>query len=238
MAIPCKRLETITRIGSSFNHLHLTIITVLFLSLTCLIALIRFGRRARREAQRQRVLTWPRTTATLPDKEDLFAYREVGSEGEPGAFRAELREPYIFYARGKRYTGNRLAPGLKRLCAREAELFLKKLRQGRQFAVYFDPDDPSRNYLTVGEQHLAYGHLLRYTYFGWVLPVGYGYVASIESINTGIYVMLYHMFAIASVIVLVMYKALRMPDDLGKQLLPLQDAEDIPRTSSHHAKDR
>ena len=211
---------------------------MLLLFLTGLIALVRFGRRARREALRQRVLSWPRATATLPDGEDLFAYREVDSEGNPGAFRAELRKSYCFYARGKRFTGTRLAPGLKRLYDREAELFLKKLRQGRQFEVYFDPDDPSRNYLTVGEQHLGYGHLLRYTYFGWVLPAGYGYVAYIESINTGIYVMLYYMFAIASIIVLLTYKVLRMPDDLGKQLLPLQDAEDIPRTISHHAKDQ
>ena len=148
---------------------------MLTLILFALVA-VRFVRRAFQEARRQRVLTWPRAVAQLPEGEDRLPGLSTDRFGETTFYRAELVKPYTFYARGQRYTGKRLAPRLQRLNAEEQHLFLRELAKQRKYEVFFNPDDPTDNYLTVGTPLLTYGKLFFYLTYGLGIPLGLVYL--------------------------------------------------------------
>ncbi len=122
------------------------------------------------EVRRQRTLTWPRATATVEEEANALRAASVNGEGDTIFYPAELERPYTFYAHGERFTGNRLAPGLERLNASEAGLFLKELSKCRSFEVYFDPGDPADNYLTVGSPLLTYGRQWLFLVYGICVP--------------------------------------------------------------------
>ena len=136
-----------------------------------LVVGLRFVRRYRQEVRRQRALTWPRATAVLEDEPDELQVESHDGVGTPVFFRAQLRREYVFYARGQRFTGNQLAPELQRLNRAEAESFLNRLNRHRSYQVCYDPNEPSRNYLTVGRQLLGNGHLLLYATLGLAAPI-------------------------------------------------------------------
>lgn len=144
----------------------LSVVTLLIFGLV----LLRFVRRVAQERQRQRTLTWPRTTARLGESGDALKVSARDAMGVPIFYRAELVSPYTFYARGQRYTGDRLAPELERLNPAEAKLFLRGLSQHRSFEICYNPDDPTDNYLTVGKQLLRNRQLVMYVLVGVVLP--------------------------------------------------------------------
>ena len=153
---------------------QLTIALLLFL----LVAL-RFVRRVRQEGRRQRALTWPRATAVLTGQHDSLAVTAKTHLGVPIFYAARLEQPYTFYARGERHTGDRLAPELERLNPAEAKTFLQRLATHRRYEICYDPNDPENNYLTVGKDLLGNRHLLLYAILGVQLPLflGFLYVA-------------------------------------------------------------
>ncbi len=134
------------------------------------LSLLRFVRRVVQEMRRQRTLTWPRATGRLEGETDALRAASVNGEGNITLYHAELEQPYTFYAQGKRYTGTRLAPGLERMNASEAGLFLKELAKHRSYEVYFDPGNPTDNYLTVGGRLLSYGKQLLFLVYGLFVP--------------------------------------------------------------------
>ena len=135
-----------------------------------LLFVLRFVRRAHQEGGRQRVLTWPQATAVLSTERPDLAPATADEYGDTVFYHARLQQPYTFYARGQRYTGDRLAPRLEKVNGLERDLFLKGLRRHEKFAVYFNPDDPRENYLTVGQPLLTYGKQLLYLAYGLLLP--------------------------------------------------------------------
>ncbi|CAH1001493.1 hypothetical protein LEM8419_02396 [Neolewinella maritima] len=130
----------------------------------------RFVRRATQEARRQRALTWPRATAVLNPETAGLEPAAANRLGDVLFYRARLREPYVFYARGERFTGHRLAPELERLNPEETKLFLRALQQHARYQICYDPNDPEHNYLTVGRHLLSNRSLLLYAVFGLALP--------------------------------------------------------------------
>ena len=153
------------------------LITVLALLLFTLIV-VRFVRRALQEGQRQRVLTWPRGVAHLEEGLDRLPGTSANRSGQTTFYRAELAVPYTFYARGQRHTGSRLAPRLTQLNASEEKLFLRDLAKARKYYVHFNPDDPTENYLTIGQSLLTYGKMTGYLLYGLAAPLALLWFAS------------------------------------------------------------
>ena len=153
------------------------VITVLAILLFTLVTL-RFVRRAFQEGRRQRVLTWPRAVAQLEEGEDRLPGISADRFGDTTFYQAELMVPYTFYARGQRYTGNRLAPRLTQLNASEQQLFLRDLATARKYFVHFNPDDPTENYLTIGQSLLSYGKMMGYLLYGLAVPLALLWFAS------------------------------------------------------------
>ena len=153
------------------------VITVLAILLFTLVTL-RFVRRAFQEGRRQQVLTWPRAVAQLEEGEDRLPGISADRFGDTTFYQAELMVPYTFYARGQRYTGNRLAPRLTQLNASEQKLLLRDLGKARKYFVYFNPDDPTENYLTIGQSLLSYGKMIGYLIYGLAVPLALLWFAS------------------------------------------------------------
>jgi membrane protein implicated in regulation of membrane protease activity len=132
----------------------------------------RFLRRFRQETRRQHILTWPRATAELAGAEDELVIAARDRHGVPIFYRAELNAPYTFYARGEKYSGERLAPELRRFNPAEAKVFLSALGRQRRYEVTYNPQDPAENYLTVGRPLLTNGKLLVFALIGVAVPLG------------------------------------------------------------------
>ena len=120
--------------------------SILFVLLLAVLTFLRY----RQERRRQLTLTWPRAPALLSDLPDTLLPEKRGALQQLAYYRAELVEPYVFYAHGKRYTGNRISPGVPDLERSVAKNFLETLAKSRRYYVYFNPDDPNESYLTVG----------------------------------------------------------------------------------------
>lgn len=180
----------------------------------------RFFRRARQEARRQRALTWPRATAALSGEPDALKVASVNHFKQPTRYHAELTEPYVFYARGERFTGHRLAPGLKRLTPADAGRFLRQLAEHRRYAVHFDPDDPRDNYLTVGNKLMTYGKQIMYLLFGVALPLALVFLGQTSDMGpTATALFLPILFFVPAIVAGVYFSAKRT-GDLGSLLLP------------------
>ncbi|MGB3798523.1 MAG: hypothetical protein WA952_01840 [Lewinella sp.] len=124
----------------------------------------------KREIRHQRTLGWPRAPAVLADGPDRLPLGYHDNFRTVQYYRAELENPYVFYARGKRYTGHRLAPGLGQISQADAVPFLKQLARYRRYHVVFNPDDPTDNYLTEGKEVMGYLEVLLLSVVGIVLP--------------------------------------------------------------------
>ena len=202
------------------------ILTVLALGIFTLTA-FRFVRRARQEGRRQRVLTWPRATAVLAEGENDLVAATADRYGETVFYRAELKQPYTFYARGERYTGSLLAPRLNQLNGSERKLFLRGLEQSRKFLVYFNPDDPHENYLTVGPSILTYGKEVAYVLAGVVYPILLGWFASPRFPPTYRLEVLMQGGLLIAALLLALYFLVLPPYDLGKLLTPVTGEEGL-----------
>ncbi|MGB3798524.1 MAG: hypothetical protein WA952_01845 [Lewinella sp.] len=200
-------------------------ISIIIAIVVLLLSWIRFVRRARQEANRQRVLTWPRAVAILEEGEDRLRPGEANHLGETTFYRAELAQPYIFYARGKQYTGRWLAPKLVLLNVDETKVFLKGLSQSRKYEVYFNPDRPEENYLTIGRPILGYGKLWLFVIYGMLLPGALLWFNSDGFPATQKLTVLFIAAVVLAVILLVIYFLAQPVFDLGKLLLPVTTTE-------------
>ena len=190
-----------------------------------LLFLLRFVRRALQEAGRQRVLTWPRATAVLPaERPDLVA-ATADANGDTVFYYARLQQPYTFYARGQRYNGDRLAPRLEKVNGLERDLFLKGLRKHGKFAVYFNPDDPRENYLTVGQPLLTYGKQFLYTAYGLLLPAFLWWFGTDGFPHSERLDILTSAGVIITLLLLVIYWLALPPFDLSKLLVPARQED-------------
>ena len=138
--------------------------------LVFLLVAYRFLRRVGQESRRQRTLTWPRVTAVLEPNAAALEPAATNKYGEVLFYRAQLQEPYTFYARGEKFTGQRLAPELERLNPEETKLLLRALQKHERYQICYDPHDPENNYLTVGRHLLSNRSLLLYAFFGLIFP--------------------------------------------------------------------
>ena len=199
---------------------------VLFATVLFALVVLRFVRRAVQEKRRQRVLTWPRAVAFLGDGPDQLPAVSTDRFGETTFYCAELAVPYTFYARGERYTGNRLAPRLKLLNASEHSMFLKQLAKSRQFEVYFNPHDPSDNYLTVGRPLLTYPKQVLYVIYGLLLPAALLWFGAGDFPPGLRWVLSFGIAVGMTMLVLVAYFFAQPLFDLGQLLLPKQESGD------------
>ncbi|WP_116126632.1 hypothetical protein [Lewinella sp. IMCC34183] len=192
---------------------------------------VRFFRRARQEARRQRTLTWPRATATLTEDTDTLEVASVDRFDHPTFYRAELTESYVFYARGQRFTGRRLAPGLDRLNASEAGLFLKELAKHRTYEVQFDPRNPEDNYLTVGNELLNYGKQIMYLLYGTGLPALFIYLGGNSGGTPGATFIFVCLLLLGPALLAALYFSVKPLFNLGSLLLPVvQDQPGSPES--------
>ncbi len=205
------------------------VLQLLALLIFCL-SLLRFIRRVMQEMRRQRTLTWPRATGRLDGETDALRAASVNGEGNTTFYHAELEQPYTFYAQGKRYAGTRLAPGLERLNASEADLFLRELAKHRSYEVFFDPADPTENYLTVGSRLLSYGKQLLFLVYGLFVPAAlwwWGTTAAPTTLATTLLSVTLGLLAA----LLALYYLIQPLFNLGKLLIPAdsygpEEAED------------
>ena len=189
--------------------------------LVFLLVAYRFLRRVGQEARRQRTLTWPRVTAVLEPNTAALEPAATNKYGEMLFYRAQLQEPYTFYARGEKFTGQRLAPELERLNPEETKLLLRALQKHERYQICYDPHDPENNYLTVGRHLLSNRSLLLYAFFGLVYPllVGYfGYWAGQASLRAELAVI--GAFLGGAIIFLAAYYASKSVLNVGAYLLP------------------
>ena len=185
----------------------------------------RFVRRAFQEASRQRVLTWPQATALLPTETPDLVAATADANGDTVFFYARLQQPYTFYARGQRYTGDRLAPRLEKVNGLERDLFLKGLRRHGKFAVYFNPDDPRENYLTVGQPLLTYGKQFLYVAYGLLLPAFLWWFGTDGFQHSKRLDILASAGVIITLLLLVIYWLALPPFDLSKLLVPARQED-------------
>ena len=135
-----------------------------------LISTMIIGWRLRGAWRRQRALGWPVADATLPPEAIFLPPARKDAFRNVSYYRAELDKSYVFYARGERYTGRRLAPNLRVVTEDEARAFLKDLGNRRRFRIYFNPDDPNESYLTLGYNRMHYLEISLYLLLGGALP--------------------------------------------------------------------
>ncbi len=189
--------------------------------LVFLLVAYRFLRRVGQEARRQRTLTWPRATAVLEPGTAALEPAATNKYGEVLFYRAQLQEPYAFYARGEKFTGQRLAPELERLNPEETKLLLRALQKHERYQVCYDPHDPENNYLSVGRHLLSNHSLLLYAFFGLIFPllVGYfGYWAAQASLQAEL--MVTGAFLAGAIIFLAAYYASKSVLNVGTYLIP------------------
>jgi hypothetical protein len=209
------------------NPLHF-LLTQLFipLSLAVIFVLVawRFYRRVRQESHRQRTLTWPRATAELGEN-DRLPPASRDQNGNVIFYRAELSEDYTFYARGEKYSGKQLAPGLTQLNAEQAKLFLAELGKHRRYEICYNPHDPNENFLTVGKPILTNSHLLLYGLLGVGLPLAlYVFHTTLSANETLLYGGL---LVLASLLVVACYFLFKSVYNLGKLLLPTPPTDEL-----------
>ncbi|PPK88226.1 hypothetical protein CLV84_1191 [Neolewinella xylanilytica] len=205
--------------------------------LILVLSSVRFVRRARQEANRQRVLTWPRAVAVLPEGEDRLGTAEANHLGETTFYKAELERSYVFYARGEKYSGKRLAPKLDLLNVDEAKVFLKGLSQCRKYEVYFNPDRPEENYLTIGKPILGYGKLWLFLVYGLLLP-GVLLWFGTEGPDTQKLVVLFVVAVVVVLLLLVVYFLAQPVFDLGKLLLPVTSTDRVRNEGNTTTEDK
>ncbi|WP_116105896.1 hypothetical protein [Lewinella sp. IMCC34191] len=191
-------------------------------ALLFMLTSLRIVRRAVQEANRQRVLTWPRAVASLEAGEDKLAGSDANHLGETIFYEAALERPYVFYARGKRYTGSRLAPRLDKMNADEAKIFLKGLSQHRKYEVYFNPNRPEESYLTIGKPILGYGKVYLFLIYGLLFPACLAWFGSDSFPEDQKFTILFTVAAVTLVVMLVVYFLAQPVFDLGKLLLPVK----------------
>ncbi len=189
------------------------------------LSVLRFVRRATQEGRRQQVLTWPRATAVLEEGEDDLVPAAANRFGETTFYHAKLQRPYTFYARGERYTGKKLAPRLDWLNGSERAVFIKELHRCRKFEVYFNPDDPEENYLTVGKPILSYGKEIVYALYGLVFPTVLWWFAADSFPHTRTTDILAIAGFIIALLLLVIYFLVQPIANPGKFLIPVSEKE-------------
>ena len=193
----------------------------------------RFIRRVRQERRRQRALTWPRAGAVLTGDEDALVPAVTNKHGDVLFYHARLAEPYVFYARGERQTGQQLAPELERLNPEEARLFLRELGKHRSYRVCYDPQHPERSYLTVGRHLISNRTLLLYAGFGVLLPgvlLWIGYHTDPMSIRIAYFMM--GLLLGGAGLLLATYYAAKSVFNLGTLLLPASTTAALPGIQS------
>ena len=193
----------------------------------------RFVRRVRQERRRQRALTWPRAGAVLTGDSDALVPAVTDKHGDVLFYHARLAEPYVFYARGERQTGQQLAPELERLNPEEAKLFLRELGKHRSYRVCYDPQYPERSYFTVGRHLISNRTLLLYAVFGVLLP-GILLLTSVPLTVLELPVQLFLYGGILAVLTLLLatYYAAKSVFNLGILLLPASTNAALPGIQS------
>ncbi|PPK88225.1 hypothetical protein CLV84_1190 [Neolewinella xylanilytica] len=172
----------------------------------------------RRESRHQRTLGWPQAPATLAEGPDRLCTGYRDAFRYVNYYRAELEQPYVFYARGARYTGNRLAPGMRYITESDASLFLRELGQSRRYNVVFNPDNPTDNYLTGGTEIMGYLELFLLATVGIVLPYMIYASPAWRGILTGEMMILLLLFV--PVLALISYHSAKPPVQLAQRLSP------------------
>ncbi len=176
-----------------------------------------------REVKHQRTLGWPQAPARLSDGPDRLPLRYRNIFQNVRYYRAELEHPYVFYARGVRYTGNRLAPGKRQLSESDASTFLKELAKHRRYRVYFNPDDPTDNYLTAGTEVMAYLEVFMLATVGIVLPYIISCSPFFRQNLSGREVII--LLLVVPVITVFSYHSARPPFQLAQRLNPMSESD-------------
>ena len=192
----------------------------LLFGLMVIISTVRY----RQELRRQRTLTWPRAAATLSDGPDTLLPRKRRGLQQLRYYHAELTEPYVFYAHGRRYTGRRIAPGIDDLEHSVALDFLENLEGRRRYYVYFNPDDPDESYLTVGGEIFGLGQVLFYSLSGMGVPYllfAYRWLLGQGNRVGALYVLV---VLFLPLFINVFYQRSKSPPDLTAALKPVEAA--------------
>ena len=108
------------------------------------------------------MVTWPKRKPHFNEDEPSFALK---ASETPSLWWNVLAEKYTFFTQGEKFEGNQLLPLEFHLGVREAEEVestLQLAEEAGSLRTYYNPADPTQNFLAVGHSHLSWGKVLVY----------------------------------------------------------------------------
>ena len=117
--------------------------------------------------ERQRLLTWPQTKASVEDV-------KLSKAGAGTRVQGHLEKPYTYYAKGEKKEGLMVEPGFRRQSRHYRNMTRFYLRRDAVYA-YFNPNRPEEAYLQPGKDPLSWPWVVFLCLLFVGLPLAYLY---------------------------------------------------------------